>query len=59
MAKKGCIQRKVSHVMREAAHGTLHSGSGGIVKAGSKQAKAIAYSEARKKCYGGGRRKKK
>ena len=38
-------QGKVHTVMREFKHGTLHSGSGGIVKK-RKQAIAIALSEA-------------
>lgn len=39
---------KVRVVMREFKRGTLHSGSGGIVR-NRKQAVAIALSEARKK----------
>ena len=38
-------QPKVAKVMREYKHGTLHSGSGGVVKS-RKQAIAIAMSEA-------------
>lgn len=38
-------QAKVGVVMREFARGTLHSGSGAIVR-NPKQAKAIALSEA-------------
>ncbi len=46
-----CKQRKVAKVMREYHAGKLHSGSGKPVT-NPKQAKAIAMSEARRKCGG-------
>jgi hypothetical protein len=42
------MRDKIETVMKEFAKGSLHSGSGDIVK-GKKQALAIAYSEARKR----------
>ena len=50
-AAKSCTQRKVAQVMHEYHTGKLHSGSGKIVT-NSKQAKAIAMNEARRKCGG-------
>ncbi len=46
---KTCVERKMHRVMSEFKGGTLHSGSGGIVKS-RKQAIAIALSESRRKC---------
>lgn len=43
---------KVKTVMKEFAHGTLHSGSGEIVT-NPKQAVAIGYSEARRRAKEG------
>lgn len=52
-----CYSKKFAKVMREHAKGTLHSGSGGIVKSRT-QAQAIAHSEAKKLCEKKGKRKK-
>lgn len=46
--KKTKAEKKISKVMREYKAGTLHSGKGGPVVKSSKQAVAIALSEARK-----------
>jgi hypothetical protein len=54
-AKQGsCAREKFAKVMREASEGKLHSGgkSGKKVPPNSAQAKAIAYSEARRYCNG-------
>lgn len=45
--KMGKGRKKIGKVLGEFKRGTLHSGSGGLVK-GKKQAVAIALSEARK-----------
>ena len=42
------FDKKVKKVMREYKSGSLHSGKGGPVVKDSKQAQAIALSEARK-----------
>lgn len=59
MAKgSSCFREKVAYVMKEHAHGKLHSGPGKKRLAKNRaQAAAIAYSEAGKKC--GGRPPKK
>lgn len=46
--KKTKAEKKISKVMREYKAGTLHSGKGGPVVKSSKQAVAIALSEAGK-----------
>lgn len=46
--KKTKSEKKISKVMREYKEGTLHSGKGGPVVKGRKQAIAIALSEAGK-----------
>jgi ribosomal protein L21E len=47
--KKTKAEAKISKVMREYKSGTLHSGKGGPVVKNTKQAVAIALSQARKK----------
>lgn len=49
-SKGSCTQNKIAVVMKEYYGKGLKSGSGGMAKSAS-QAKAIAYSEARKKCH--------
>lgn len=46
--KKTKAEKKISKVMREYKAGTLHSGKGGPVVKSTKQAVAIALSEAGK-----------
>lgn len=57
--KESCSRAKVAKVMHEFKAGTLHSGRSKATVTNSRQGVAIALSEARRKCGGGGGKARK